>query len=203
MLQHHFIIIFLGKFSDLHKRSVMNLQGPIVERNCFCLEFDTKNSFKKGGRVHVILFNDRSQGRKPWFVVFICFHDWFQATNRRPWNQGARTGPGACYRLLGRWRGGGACPWPPWVQQPPDSEPVSHPPWMLRSAAVWPASSSICSRTWLLTVPSLSYSQPLCVSWILFTSPKTALTVPHLKEPTLSIPWSLQRPTSFSLELNL
>lgn len=123
MLQHHFIIIFLGKFSDLHKRSVMNLQGPIVERNCFCLEFDTKNSFKKGGRVHVILFNDRSQGRKPWFVVFICFHDWFQATNRRPWNQGARTGPGACYRLLGRGRGVAPALGPPGCSSPQTLNP--------------------------------------------------------------------------------
>ena len=53
LLQHHFIVIsiilpsFQGNFQTLRK-SIINLHILIIEHNCFCLEFDAKNSFKKG-----------------------------------------------------------------------------------------------------------------------------------------------------------
>lgn len=93
----------------------------------------------------------------------------------------------------------GTCPQPPRERQLPHSEPVSWPPWVLRGVAYV---LFHLSRTWLLPVLlpplqpplSLSCSQPFHVSWILFMSPKTALTVPYLEEPTLLFPG----PSSFS-----
>lgn len=94
-------------------------------------------------------------------------------------------GPGACCRLLGHTAA--PCPQPPREQQPPDCEPSSCS--LLGAADCSSLAFVLFPLLQDLTGESpLSFFQSLLVSWVLFMSIRTALRVPHLKEPCVCSP---------------
>lgn len=88
--------------------------------------------------------------------------------------------------LQAAWAHRSPLPSAPWEQQPPDCEPSSCS--LLGAADCSSLAFILFPLLQDLTGESLSFSQSLLVSWVLFMSIRTALRVPHLKEPCVCSP---------------